>query len=171
MEKRCPSCGAIVAPNTAQCPSCGAIIATRNGLMSNVYSVAGAILALILALLCMITNFVDSATIFNRMYTTALEWNVPFATIILIILGFVVSHKKNRSLFLNFVSVILLAIAFIFSNVNKNMVQDHVSNIDNYVGIAAEAMDDNAEHVVDWMDTIEDSAKGVEREIEREYRY
>ncbi len=164
MNKKCPNCGATIAPAEKKCPSCG----TSAPSLTNIYCLAGAILALIIALLCVITNFVDSATIFNRMYTTIIEWNIPLATIALIVIGFVVSRRENQPQLINIVSVVLLVVAFLFSNTTKNKVQDHVSNFENYVEIAAEAMKDNAENVVEWRDDIEEAAKDIEHEFEAE---
>lgn len=169
MERKCPNCGAVVAPNATRCSTCGAAIPVASPLQSNIYAIAGAVLALILMLLCLITNFADSSTFINRMYTTAIAWNIPLATIALIVVGFVVSHREKQPLLINIVSIACLALGFLFSNITKNTIQDHISNLDNYVDVAAEGMKDNAEDVIDWKDDIEDAAKDVEHELERDY--
>lgn len=166
MERKCPKCGAVVGPNATQCSTCGASIAAANTPKSNIYAIAGALLALIMMLLCIITNFVDSATFLNRMYTTVIEWNIPLATIALIVVGFAISRREKQPLLINFVGVAFIIVAFIFSNVTKNKVQDHVSNFENYIDIAAEAMKDNAEEVIDWKDNLEDAAADVAAEFE-----
>ena len=40
--------------------------------------------------------------------------------------------------------------------------------MENYVEIAAEAMKDNAENVVEWKDDLEEASKDVEHELEAE---
>ena len=168
MERTCAKCGAVVGPNATQCSTCGASIAAANTPKSNIYAITGAILALIMMLLCIITNFVDSATFLNRMYTTVIEWNIPLATIALIVVGFAISRREKQPLLINFVGVAFIIVAFIFSNVTRNKVQDHVSNFENYIDIAAEAMKDNAEEVIDWKDNLEDAATDVAAEFEAE---
>ena len=128
----------------------------------SIYTCAALILSLIILFLSFITAIVDSATFLNRMYTTVLEWNMPLAAIALVVIGFVVCQKEGRKQSLNVVAALMLFVAFIFSNTSKNMVQDHVSNLENYVDVVAEAMHDDAENVVDWRDKIVESADEVE---------
>ena len=130
-----------------------------------IYTCAALILSLIILFLSFITAIVDSATFLNRMYTTALEWNLPLAAIALVVIGFVVCKKEGRKQLLNVVAAVMLFVAFIFSNTTKNMVQDHVSNLENYVDVVAEAMHDDAENIIDWGDKIQESAEEVEDEI------
>lgn len=166
MERKCNHCGAVLNDGQTTCPSCGkAVSAMRiNVNLGNisVYTCAALILSLIILFLSFITAVVDSATFLNRMYTTVLEWNMPLAAIALVVVGFVVSQKEGRKQLLNVVAALMLFVAFIFSNTSKNMVQDHVSNLENYVDVVAEAMHDDAENVVDWRDKIVESADEVE---------
>jgi hypothetical protein len=132
----------------------------------SIYTCAALILSLIILFLSFITAIVDSATFLNRMYTTALEWNMPLATIALIVIGFVVCQKEGRKQLFNIVAAAMLFVAFIFSNTTKNMVQDHISNFENYVDVAAEAMHDEAENIIDWSEKIEEGAEEVEDEFD-----
>ena len=170
MERKCNECGAIVNDGQATCPNCGNPISPmRKGIkLENItiYTCAALIFSLIILFLSFITAIVDSATFLNRMYTTALEWNMPLAAIALIVIGFVVCQKEGKKQLLNIVAAAMLFVAFIFSNTTKNMVQDHISNFENYVDVVAEAMHDEAENIIDWSEKIEEGAEEVEDEFD-----
>lgn len=170
MERKCNECGAIVNDGQTTCPNCGNPISPmRKGIkLENItiYTCAALILSLIILFLSFITAIVDSATFLNRMYTTALEWNMPLAAIALIVIGFVVCQKEGKKQLFNIVAAAMLFVAFIFSNTTKNMVQDHISNFENYVDVAAEAMHDEAENIIDWGEKIEEGAEEVEDEFD-----
>jgi amino acid permease len=174
MERKCNHCGATVVGSHTTCPSCGNPIAEKscnflNG-EYNVYALAAAVLALLICLLSLITAFSDSSTIINRMYTTALEWNIPLITIVLTVVGFAVAQKECKSALLSLVATGLLAVGFVFSNTTKNLVQDHISNADNYVSVASEAVRDNAPSIVGWVETMEQSVKDVEKGLEKDFQ-
>ena len=170
MERKCNECGAIVNDGQATCPNCGNPISPmRKGIkLENItiYTCAALIFSLIILFLSFITAIVDSATFLNRMYTTALEWNMPLAAIALIVIGFVVCQKEGKKQLLNIVAAAMLFVAFIFSNTTKNMVQDHISNFENYVDVVAAAMHDEAENIIDWSEKIEEGAEEVEDEFD-----
>lgn len=170
MERKCNDCGTIINDGQTTCPNCGNPISPmRKGIkLENItiYTCAALIFSLIILFLSFITAIVDSATFLNRMYTTALEWNMPLATIALIVIGFVVCQKEGRKQLFNIVAAAMLFVAFIFSNTTKNMVQDHISNFENYVDVAAEAMHDEAENIIDWSEKIEEGAEEVEDEFD-----
>lgn len=170
MERKCNECGAIVNDGQTTCPNCGNPISPmRKGIkLENItiYTCAALILSLIILFLSFITAIVDSATFLNRMYTTALEWNMPLAAIALIVIGFVVCQKEGKKQLFNIVAAAMLFVAFIFSNTTKNMVQDHISNFENYVDVVAEAMHDEAENIIDWSEKIEEGAEEVEDEFD-----
>lgn len=169
MERKCNECGTVINDGCTVCPNCGNVVSAKrvNFNLGNIgiYTCAALILSLIILFLSFITAIVDSATFLNRMYTTALEWNLPLAAIALVVIGFVVCKKEGRKQLLNVVAAVMLFVAFIFSNTTKNMVQDHVSNLENYVDVVAEAMHDDAENIIDWGDKIQESAEEVEDEI------
>lgn len=166
MERKCQNCGATLASDASKCHSCGAVAtASFNINQNNVYSVAGVALALLLAVLCVVTNLVDSSTFINRLYTTALAWNIPLATIALIVIGFTISIREKQPRSMSLLSVILLVVAFLFSNVNKNMVQDHLSNADNYVDVVSEGIKDNAGNIIDWKNSIEKAVVAAQRNM------
>lgn len=172
MENRCNHCGATFTGTFATCPSCGKPLnAERGKSQINVYGFAAAVLALLLCLLSLITALMDSSTFINRMYTTALEWNIPLVAIAATVVGFVVAQKEGKSALLSLAATGLLAVGFVFSNTTKNRVQDHISNLDNYVGVASEAVRDNASSVVGWLDmmveSVEEVEEGVTKDIER----
>lgn len=166
MERKCNECGTVINDGCTVCPNCGNGVSAKRVNFNlghiSIYTCAALILSLIILFLSFITAIVDSATFLNRMYTTVLEWNMPLAAIALVVIGFVVCQKEGRKQSLNVVAALMLFVAFIFSNTSKNMVQDHVSNLENYVDVVAEAMHDDAENVVDWRDKIVESADEVE---------
>lgn len=169
MERKCNECGTVINDGCTVCPNCGNVVSAKRVNLNlgniGIYTCAALILSLIILFLSFITAIVDSATFLNRMYTTALEWNLPLAAIALVVIGFVVCKKEGRKQLLNVVAAVMLFVAFIFSNTTKNMVQDHVSNLENYVDVVAEAMHDDAENIIDWGDKIQESAEEVEDEI------
>ena len=170
MENRCNHCGATFTGTYATCPSCGKPLnAKRGNSKINVYGFAAAVLALLLFVLSLITALMDSSTFINRMYTTALEWNIPLVAIVATVVGFVVAQKEGKSALLSLAATGLLAVGFVFSNTTKNRVQDHISNLDNYVGVASEAVRDNASSVVGWFETMEDSVKEVEKGVTKDF--
>ena len=171
--RNCQSCGAPLAEGATHCSQCGALNhdkvrpASSNVEMSkNAWAVTSASIAALLLLLSIITAFVDSATFINRMYTTAIEWNLPLACIAAIALGFIAAHKEGKKPLLSYASVVVLFVAFCFSNPTKNKIQDLVGNADNIVSVVAEGVSDNASSIGDWLDLAEDAAKDLEEEYD-----
>jgi hypothetical protein len=170
MENRCNHCGATFTGTYTTCPSCGKPLnAERGKSQINVYGCAAAVLALLLFVLSLITALMESSTFINRMYTTALEWNIPLVAIAATVVGFVVAQKEGKSALLSLAATCLLAVGFVFSNTTKNRVQDHISNLDNYVGVASEAVRDNASSVVGWLEMMEESVKEVEKGVTKDF--
>ena len=120
MERKCNECGTVINDGCTVCPNCGNVVSAKrvNFNLGNIgiYTCAALILSLIILFLSFITAIVDSATFLNRMYTTALEWNLPLAAIALVVIGFVVCKKEGRKQLLNVVAAVMLFVAFIFSN-------------------------------------------------------
>ena len=170
MENRCNHCGTTFTGTYVTCPSCGKPLnAKRGNSKINVYGFAAAVLALLLFVLSLITALMDSSTFINRMYTTALEWNIPLVAIVATVVGFVVAQKEGKSALLSLAATGLLAVGFVFSNTTKNRVQDHISNLDNYIGVASEAVRDNASSVVGWFEMMEESVKEVEKGVTKDF--
>ena len=178
--RRCQSCGAPLAEGATKCLECGAVnpvdVHPRSSnveMSKNAWSVTSFVITALLLLLSIITAFVDSATFINRMYTTAIEWNLPLACIAAIALGFIASHKEGKKPLLGYASVVMLFAAFCFSNPTKNKIQDLVGNADNIVSVVAEGVSDNASSIGDWLDLAEEAAKDLEEEYDdyREAKY
>lgn len=176
MEKRCPHCNALINEHANVCPYCGKSVPSANAVVISlnlkgecVYSIAALVLSILLLALCCITAFVDSATFINSMYTTALEWNLPLVTIALVIIAFVTNRREGKATSLN-VTLVFLVVAFCLSNPNKNMIQDHVSNAENYVEIYAEAIRDEAENLEDWVKTIREAINDAGDELRKSSR-
>ena len=164
MENVCPKCGAPISEGAAVCPACGETVAKVEPRKVNIninvnpsWTLVGNILAGLLALLCLFTAFVDSSTFINRLYTTAVMWNLPLITIAVVAYAFVKGECKKG----NLISVVLLVVAFLCSNITKNAVQDVVSNAENYVEVGTEAAIDILEDADDWQDIIKDVQKDV----------
>ncbi len=184
MERKCIYCGAPVDEHSTICPVCGKQISetttpnanplnnqinslTNQMKSAGIYTCGALLLAALLLVLSFITSSVDSASFINRMYTTALEWNLPLAAIALVVVAFVTSQRERKNQLLNLVAVAMLAVAFVFSNPNKNMVQDHISNLNNYVNVSAEAVRDNLDNVDKWMEKAQDTAEDIERDVKK----
>ena len=177
--ENCKSCGATLVEGAKFCAECGAPTTSADNAMScmrnaNYWSIAAVAIAAILAVLCFVTALADSSSLFNRMYTTAVEWNLPLACIAAIAAAFVTTCKRRGSHILNISAVGFLVVAFCFSNINKNKVQDYISNCDNIVSVVAEGVSDNAPNLYEWMDEAEDAVKDAGRAwraYERQERY
>lgn len=170
MEIVCKNCGALVDEHNTTCQVCGkpmksALPLNINWREISVYTYGALILSVLILLLSFITAVVDSATFINHMYTTVLEWNLPLAAIALAVAAFVTSQREHKNQLLNIVAVAMLGVAFICSNPSKNMVQDHASNLGNYVEVAAEVIRDDAENVFQWSEDVQKAVVDAEEEI------
>ena len=170
MSNVCPKCGVPMPEGTTVCPLCGASLeqpkaaaSVKFNLGNNYWAIAGLALATFLALLCFVTAIVDSSTFINRLYTTALMWNLPLITVALVAYGFYKGEAKNIGL----LSVILLVVAFFCSNVMKNSVQDVISNAENYVEVAKEAAIDVIEDAEDWQEVITDAGMDITKAVSK----
>jgi hypothetical protein len=184
MSTVCPKCGKTLAESEVFCTSCGtpAPVAPQAcsvqaekpacacGSFGCGLSIAALSLASVLFLLCLITAFVDSSTFINRLYTTALAWNLPLVAVLMIVFSFALNCKRGACNLLNWIATGVIILAFFLSNVTKNTVQDVVSNADNFVGVASEALSDEAENISDWAEDLEDAAEDAEDEIRESRR-
>lgn len=72
---------------------------------------------------------------------------------------YVFLKHKDESKILAWIATVLMVLTFLFTNYSKNIIQDTLSNTDNYVDIAAEAVVDNIDKVRDWEDVIGDAVR------------
>ena len=170
MSNVCPKCGVPMPEGTTVCPLCGASLeqpkaakSVKFNLGKNYWAIAGVALAAFLALLCFVTAIVDSSTFINRLYTTALMWNLPLITVALVAYGFYKGEAKKVGI----LSVVLLVVAFFCSNVMKNSVQDAISNAENYVEVAKEAAIDVIEDAKDWQELIIDAGTDITKAVSK----
>ena len=170
MSNVCPKCGVPMPEGTTVCPLCGASLeqpkaatSVKFNLGNNYWAIAGLALATFLALLCFVTAIVDSSTFINRLYTTALMWNLPLITVALVAYGFYKGEAKKVGI----LSVVLLVVAFFCSNVMKNSVQDAISNAENYVEVAKEAAIDVIEDAKDWQELIIDAGTDISKAVSK----
>ncbi len=166
--ERCKSCGTALVEGAKFCAECGAPACGGDNAQEckksfNYWSIAALAIASILAVLCFVTALADSSSFLNRMYTTAVEWNLPLVCIVAIAAAFITTCKSRGNHLLNYIAVGLLVVAFCSSNINKNKVQDYISNCDNIVSVVAEGVGDNVSNLSDWMDEAEDAVKDAGR--------
>lgn len=172
MGNICRNCGAPIAPGANNCGECGYIVApvqqpaqqpaqVNISVNGNGWALAGCVLAAVVALLCIITAFMDSSNFINRLYTTALMWQLPLVAIALTAYGFKKSGQ-GESKVVGWISVLLLTAAFFCSNITKNSVQDVVSNVDNYVDVAAEAVPEIMKNGEKWGEKLQNATKRVD---------
>ncbi len=184
MSTVCPKCGKELAESEVFCTNCGTPApavphacsaqvekpACACGSFGCGLTIAALSLASVIFLLCLITAFVDSSTFINRLYTTVLTWNLPLVAVLMIVFSFALNCKRGACNLLNWIATGVMVLAFFFSNVTKNTVQDAVSNADNFVGIAAEALNDEAENIRDWAEDLDDAVEDAEDEIRESRR-
>ena len=171
MGNICRNCGAPIAPGANNCGECGYLVApvqqpapqpaqVNISVNGNGWALADCVLAAVVALLCIITAFMDSSNFINRLYTTALMWQLPLVAIALTAYGFKKSGQ-GESKVVGWISVLLLTVAFFCSNITKNSVQDVVSNVDNYVDVAIEAVPDIMKKADKWEEKIEKASRSI----------
>lgn len=165
MGNICRNCGAPITPGSSSCGNCGYPVAAAPAQVNirvkgNGWALAGCALAFVVALLCIITAFMDSSNFINRLYTTAVLWHLPLVAVALTAYGFV-RGGNGESKVVGWISVLLLTVAFLCSNITKNSVQDVVSNVDNYVDVAVEAVPDVMKKAEKWSQKLEKATKTI----------
>ncbi|MDE6862438.1 MAG: zinc ribbon domain-containing protein [Alistipes sp.] len=150
--RNCSECGNPVADNSQFCTNCGAPatgatpaqpaqpVAAQPApqpiqITANCWTIAGTIIALVLLILCFIGLVSDSGTYFNRLYTTAMLWHLPFISAALLIYGIVCDKREGKKSSMALVGIAALVLAFFMSNPLKNTVADAASNVENIVNV------------------------------------
>lgn len=138
------------------------------------WSLAALVLSFFIVFVAMLTAFMDSSTFINRIHTTILLWQLPLVAIGLIVMAFYNAGKDTESdtgsVIMRYVSIIFMVIALFTTNITKNTVQDVASNVDNYVDVAAELIEDEASNIRGYAKTIERAVIDAEEVVERRGR-
>ena len=185
MTKLCVKCGVQLHDQATFCSQCGTpqpVAApqppvsqppvyqpqpAKPMLSADPVAITAVVLAAVLCLLSFLTMLIDSSTYINRLYTTACVWSLPLLTIVLIIYTFI--KKKEGSNLLGWVAALMMVLSFLFSNTTKNFVQDAISNAENFIEVAAEAVVDNVDNVEEWKEIIEEAADDAQDKIRDSY--
>lgn len=135
------------------------------------WSLAALVLSFFIVFVAMLTAFMDSSTFINRIHTTILLWQLPLVAIGLIVMAFCRErYSDTGSVIMRYVSIIFMVIALFTTNITKNTVQDVASNVDNYVDVAAELIEDEASNIRGYAKTIERAVIDAEEVVERRGR-
>lgn len=108
------------------------------------WSVVAFVMALVVLFIVGITALIDSSTFLSRIHTTLIAWNVPLATIGVIVLAFVSNKREGKANHMAWIAVAMMALALLCSNVTKNVRQDALSNKEALADVEKEAAKDNA---------------------------
>lgn len=166
--KNCKECGNPIADNASFCPQCGAPASAETPVQpqqaaqpqqpvyvaqpapqpiqisANCWTIAGTIIAAVLLILAFVGLVSDSGTFLNRLYTTAIVWQLPLVSIALLCYGIVQDKKEGKKSSMAVIGILALILAFCMSNVMKNTVADAASNAENIVNVGKNAAKSNS---------------------------
>jgi uncharacterized membrane protein len=133
------------------------------------FSCAALALSAFILLISVLTLVIDTPTFINRIHTTIIFWQLPLVTIGLLVCAFL--KEKDCELLgkLRLAAIGALVVGFFCTNLTKNIVQDVVSNAENYVDVAVATMDSEAENVVEYGVKLETARKAAEKKINAAY--
>ena len=124
------------------------------------------ILSLFVCFVATYTALVNEATVFSRLHTTIIQWQLPLVTMGVIIYSFISEREDSKVNFLAWLAIIPMATAMCLTNLSKNLVQDVASNVDNYVNVSASVIEDESGNVVKYEERLTRAIDYAEKRIE-----
>jgi multisubunit Na+/H+ antiporter MnhG subunit len=128
---------------------------------------AALVLSGFIFLIVVLTALIDTPTFLHRMHSTIIAWQLPLVAIGMIAYASVKEQGTLLNSIFRLTAAGLLFIAFLCTNLTKNIVQDVASNIENYVDVAEKTIKSEAENVKDYEKQLE---RAVEDANEKENR-
>lgn len=114
------------------------------------FSMAALVLSGFIFLIVVLTALIDTPTFLHRMHSTIIAWQLPLVAIGMIAYASVKEQGTLLNSIFRLTAAGLLFIAFLCTNLTKNIVQDVASNIENYVDVAEKTIKSEAENVKDY---------------------
>lgn len=106
-------------------------------------------------MIVVLTALIDTPTFLHRMHSTIIAWQLPLVAIGMIAYASVKEQDTLLNSIFRLTAAGLLFIAFLCTNLTKNIVQDVASNIENYVDVAEKTIKSEAENVKDYEKQLE----------------
>ncbi len=131
------------------------------------FSMAALVLSGFIFLIVVLTALIDTPTFLHRMHSTIIAWQLPLVAIGMIAYASVKEQGTLLNSIFRLTAAGLLFIAFLCTNLTKNIVQDVASNIENYVDVADKTIKSEAENVKDYEKQLQ---RAVEDANEKENR-
>ena len=131
------------------------------------FSMAALVLSGFIFLIVFLTALIDTPTFLHRMHSTIIAWQLPLVAIGMIAYASVKEQGTLLNSIFRLTAAGLLFIAFLCTNLTKNIVQDVASNIENYVDVADKTIKSEAENVKDYEKQLQ---RAVEDANEKENR-
>lgn len=119
------------------------------------FSMAALVLSGFIFLIVVLTALIDTPTFLHRMHSTIIAWQLPLVAIGMIAYASVKEQGTLLNSIFRLTAAGLLFIAFLCTNLTKNIVQDVASNIENYVDVAEKTIKSEAENVKDYEKQLE----------------
>jgi hypothetical protein len=116
---------------------------------------AALVLSGFIFLIVVLTALIDTPTFLHRMHSTIIAWQLPLVAIGMIAYASVKEQGTLLNSIFRLTAAGLLFIAFLCTNLTKNIVQDVASNIENYVDVADKTIKSEAENVKDYEKQLE----------------
>ena len=135
----------------------------------NKFSLISLVVVSFVFLVTFLTAFIATPTFLNRIGTTIIQWNLPLIIVGLLVVASLFEKEKLARLF-RLIASGLLVLTFFFTNSTKNMVQDGVSNLENYLDVAIATAEKEIDNIDKYEEKVMDAAEDITRKFMRKTR-
>lgn len=135
----------------------------------NKFSLISLVVVSFVFLVTFLTAFIATPSFLNRIGTTIIQWNLPLIIVGLLVVASLFEKEKLARLF-RLIASGLLVLTFFFTNSTKNMVQDGVSNLENYLDVAIATAEKEVENIDKYEDKVMDAVEDISRKFMRKTR-
>lgn len=135
----------------------------------NKFSLISLVVVSFVFLVTFLTAFIATPSFLNRIGTTIIQWNLPLIIVGLLVVASLFEKEKLAGLF-RLIASGLLVLTFFFTNSTKNMVQDGVSNLENYLDVAIATAEKEIDNIDKYEDKVMDAAEDITRKFMRKTR-
>lgn len=135
----------------------------------NKFSLISLVVVSFVFLVTFLTAFIATPSFLNRIGTTIIQWNLPLIIVGLLVVASLFETEKLARLF-RLIASGLLVLTFFFTNSTKNMVQDGISNLENYLDVAIATAEKEIDNIDKYEDKVMDAAEDITRKFMRKTR-